>query len=989
MRPRMMVLSAILLSLTAGLVWTYGPHAVGSRRTPLPPVVAVAMPDSLFAWRDVTSIAEAQEMLFDSYRLPPDLRMITALGDLSRLADPKTKERADVRWAGDHWVVLLGDREVGKLPEFPDFEDGMALLDRWSAAQGTSAPQGDPLPEADAAFAQGDPLSALAALDASGETSRAHAAQAAHALTWIALATPDRPTRDGDALLARACAAAAWAGSAHSSDVRALLSYRMRYARRAEMLDRALPEGSAVRAFLDRDTETLERESARSAPGSLPDLLLLASTAEASQKDRWWSLMARPGRSDAARSLAFSTIVMLGRSFELSDTLMQGLLDQGLSEATRVGKMGSLKWEGLRRGTVASDLALRLSACEPSVKGPWLARGIALAHARTLTYAALQARFVHVTLSLGSRTATDELLAALGSSDDPVAGELVVWMQHVRDDHWGTPNSDRYRREILDSPHLASGVLGSQFRPRVAPSATDGTRTLRSLLRRMDSRPEHLSQLLFEADGMARVPAVRARWLAPLVSAGGDVGAFATLMRAIEHPDPEAWRAALASTRVPVRSKLAALAVRESSLPHDQHIESDFRVVLATHPSARQATLSLSSHLERSGRLVLARKVLESWRGGGHTDQAYFDTISVAIRMASLYRREGRPARSLQLLEPFMNVGKLSLVAEYARALDALGHESEAMEFAGALRSRYPQWVQSTALAAELHWRHGRDDAAAIAIASLGPRGAADWDESIAPVFLDVFRGRSDAAVAAARALASHLLKDSPMLIRLAMAFDSSGDPVTGFRICETSMQPGSNVLSSLTVGYDMLSRAEGEARAMAWFGSQRFGNPAQRAMAIEILAADDHGALALAEPLPTDPVHREFSLLVQAAAALALPEVNPQRAALAATLNAETGGDYLAIARYLLHGGDPGPTLSLARESKRRTEVFHWVGRRMEAESRWAEAAVLYQLSLETGARNNGEWGWSLKRLARVEQILRRLRPPGSVAAQPIAFAS
>lgn len=988
MRPRIMFMLAILLLLAGGAVWTYSPRATQSRQTPARPVAAAAMPDTLFAWRDVASIDEARQMLFDAYRLPPDSRILSALEDLAKLADPRNSQRADARWEAGHWVVLLGADEVGTLPEFPGFEDGMSMLDAWVAQRAAPAPAGSRSAPADAALGQGDPIAALAALDENEPVTRAHAAQAGRALIWIAVATPDVPTRDADALLARAWAAVAWAGPEASTEERALLAHRMRYARQAELLANELPEGSAVRALVEGDSATLARESSGAAAGSLPDLLHLLAISNASHEDEWWERLARSGRTDAARSLAFSTIVRLGRSFELSDTLMQGMLDQGLDEARRVGGVRSDHWAGIRRGTAADDLARRLAACEPRARGPWLARGLALAHARALTFGALHARFTHVAVSQGSLAATDDLLATLGSSEDPVAGELVEWMNNVREDTWGEPSSDRYRREMLDSPHLSARLLGSQYRERVSPSAMDGTRTLRALMQRLDSRPEHLNQLLHESDGMARVPAVRARVLSPLARAGGDFGAYATLVQPLEQDDEAAWRAALASPRVPVRSKLAALAVRELTLPHTRDLQGDYRAVLAQHPQVHQVTLSLSSYLERTGRFVQARKVLETWRGSGFTDQAIFDTLDVAVRTARLFRREGSAARSLRLLERFVIVGKLSVVAEYARALDALGLEQDAMECAGALRVRYPQWLNSTALAAELHWRHGRYDAAAIAIHSLGKRGPTEWDESIAPVFLEVFRRQPDAAVEVARALAAHLVEDSPMLIRLAMAFDAAGDPGTGFRICEQSIRPGVNVLLGVSAGYDMLARAQGESRAMAWFATQRFASADVRAMAIETIAADDHGALALAEPLPTHPGHREFALLVQAAAAMTLPADAPERRALAATLHAEAGGDYLTLARYLLEGGDPGPLLALARGPKRRTEVFHWVGRRMELESRWEDAAVCYQLSLETGASNNGEWGWSLRRLARVEKVMRRQRAPGAAAGRPIAAA-
>jgi hypothetical protein len=80
----------------------------------------------------VASPREAENIIAATYRVRPDRRFLLAVADIQEL---KSGRRVPVRldFSGRRWQIQCGDRNVGELPEIPDFSDGLQLLTAWAA----------------------------------------------------------------------------------------------------------------------------------------------------------------------------------------------------------------------------------------------------------------------------------------------------------------------------------------------------------------------------------------------------------------------------------------------------------------------------------------------------------------------------------------------------------------------------------------------------------------------------------------------------------------------------------------------------------------------------------------------------------------------------------------------------------------------------------------------------------------------------------------
>lgn len=84
--------------------------------------------------------AQMRSVLAETYRLRPDNRFLLAVAEIHRFLTGQQKKTVTIEFQSGVWLVRHGGTQVGALPEFPDFSQGMDLLVGWARTVGWDHP---------------------------------------------------------------------------------------------------------------------------------------------------------------------------------------------------------------------------------------------------------------------------------------------------------------------------------------------------------------------------------------------------------------------------------------------------------------------------------------------------------------------------------------------------------------------------------------------------------------------------------------------------------------------------------------------------------------------------------------------------------------------------------------------------------------------------------------------------------------------------------
>lgn len=78
------------------------------------------------------ALSDMPKVLDSAYRLRPDKRFLFSLREIHQFFSKRDNGKIGVQFMDDQWVVFCQDKEVGRLPEFPEFSDFLTLISNWS-----------------------------------------------------------------------------------------------------------------------------------------------------------------------------------------------------------------------------------------------------------------------------------------------------------------------------------------------------------------------------------------------------------------------------------------------------------------------------------------------------------------------------------------------------------------------------------------------------------------------------------------------------------------------------------------------------------------------------------------------------------------------------------------------------------------------------------------------------------------------------------------
>jgi len=793
------------------------------------------------------------------YRLKPDRRFVYAISEVHRLLGGR-QETAFVRHLeGGGWLVRLGKADVGKLPEFPTFADGLALVRSWAARAwgGSSRPRRSSL----------DPLMVTRLKLATHHGSYFELLQVIEELntvgantsfdpelTWLAgqaLLTLDFETLDTtetlDPVLGQAMALLVLSEHASSKTLEprtlSMLAYQLGYENEALDLAAQLPDGELWGSFLRRDTARLRRLAVASRD---PFLTLLAMRALARQEDRDGVLSLASDMGLEEHPTFWSTQELVG----LQDISLQPGVDESFANsvlklvietqlpsghpAHSAPVSWALDlWNRVRGRGPSGPVEARLREFDEAagrqaarLAGHLVDREAITCVLRAPLYASLLAEANYYFDEMGSTPAAEDWVARFDDTPSGTAAELRRWVQDRVAVRKGTPGAAaRISHDvgslrtlgvapverIVYSLRISSKFLGDPIVRRPARAMFDG----------LDTRPAHL----LAASGAARdllydLKRYQRFILVALQRAIGalDPGELAFVLDNVKDANL-LWTIAERSDLGTGSRATALLHLLDADSVRAETALAQLRN-LAGHASVDASmglTLNVVWALEKLGRRAEAEKALNDWLESHGPDAGLVYDAMVSYKAERL-RDAGHPAEALEVIRPVVSSWKEDCLHEAALDLLALGRCDEALEVARADASRYAEGGSTHALVAKILWRMGRaKDAATGLKAALQQTPESVWTYDVGPAFNAEF---ADWNLAEAHQAVEELKAAGVENVKLRMlgeGIGEAGDHRLAFEVLSSIVGTDQAGRGALLCAFKELAEASGRDAAFAW----------------------------------------------------------------------------------------------------------------------------------------------------------------------------
>jgi len=511
-RPLYILGAACVIALTAG---AFRMHERFPRHVPhIPPSPALT--------RALTplpvALAPARAAVEAATRPSLDRRILLAVADLHHMVTGIDRRDAEAVFAGGEWIVRHLDVEVGRLPEFASFADGLRLLRTWAVrlegpgatTSSTAAPEREPPMEQDA-------FALLRAAQRSWSPSARDAQamrDASCALAALSFAMLDE-MEVGDVLPGRALASLVLAEKRGDALPRskAILAHAMGYEREARELASVLPASDGTRDFLDREDASLAR-SAQRADSSIWTRYL------------WLRRLIDLGESGAERRFLAERLAELAGSAaidrhalsDVTDMRAQGIVDalprvrEALLSEIQRERADPATQESAAGRTVLRALDLPRSLWDSTRSEPLLARFDRAAARAAATgagpfydpslvqayfRASLFTGFLRIERWWGSSNGLDELARfgkLLHSEGSVESVDVARWHKELQPLRTALDDDPRPVEALASIVSLGHGpllMLQDEVADAVGGGKPDKLRAIRLLAARFDTRPEH------------------------------------------------------------------------------------------------------------------------------------------------------------------------------------------------------------------------------------------------------------------------------------------------------------------------------------------------------------------------------------------------------------------------------------------------------------------------------------------------------------------
>ena len=929
-----------------------------------------------------------EQVIQSGYRLYPDRRFLLALEEVHRFVggDSELKALAVPKEKG--WIIQLGDKNVGTVPDLADFPDLMTLLTQFAAQtakENSFKLSRDPVP-ADAAIHGAlehyDVLTAAVQANQSwkeGSKSEDMLALAALCMAMLSFQSLDLVEAAG-MIPARALALLALTRTLTEKDTlrtEILLASAMGYAAHAHKLAPGLPEEDSLRLLIEQNDEELAKQALSGDGGAETRFLHLMQLSRAGDSSRYMERVEdyfKPGSELSL--LTVKTAVEMKRDLDkVLAPIAQKLLDEILGSTQRFGAAVFMPGKGPRKTGLTTRLAqfetaLKSLTVEPD--GPFLDSDILEAYNRGYFYSVL---LTIERLQAGSHASVKSCEAFaldLGSDIEGPASEFQRWYRHIVQAKEGHANLKILRLDFSSITSFGAPLLLRTFKELKRNIKYGDPILLEAawkLWKRLDSRPGH------------RVKAGRILY-SDLLDLERAEKFFKSAAGVQHHGDFAfgVWYAGYSGNRPELENQLKAPGLYHGDriiiLQGMQKIDGitpdffhkEYKALIDANPDAWYLRAEYARFLADRKDYEKAMEIIRQWLDRVAASGAPMGNDMMAARtaMADLCLQAGAIEDGLRTIGPEPDMGHYESMRLYVLLIEKVGQKEEAQRVALDALSWYPDRVEARVLAAELFWRQGKHkDAARVLKTSPLPLGQVDWRFIAGPRFAQSFKDDTEGGVKAAGALEAEGLGGNHRVGQLAIECDRSGLHELAYEILTKINSTGLARLDTLTLAYASLKKLKGEEVALKWL-TEKVTDDMKGPLSMFAFDRGQYELLWVLSPERLEGDSGEDYWLIRTAAFLVEGGENQQqRQAIEEYYAKDTeGGKHHLYGRFLLGMATENEMLKTATDDAKHCETSFYFGLKAQADGRFTDAAYWYHLAAVLGSAKQREYHWAHDRL-------------------------
>src|SRR3989338_5505979 len=950
------------------------------------------------------SSENVREVLVDAYRLRPDMRFLLAFAEVHHFLSGEQKEKVLAEYKDGQWKICYQNKEIGYLPEFPDFKDSINLLSNYIKLVHKQYPLRLSPSSSNKTYAEIDKeinkflsphlSSTLHKIDYlwnKGERNSALLYYAARSLVLLVLQRLDN-LETTDTMQAKALAILAITKSLTNYNIareESLLAYSMGYANHSVDISNKLKESDAIRLYVTHDDQRLMKIAMKKDSTVESHYLFLLRLAEGEDIDSFISWIKIHFSNTWLTLPLFNAILKLDK-FSLNPIFSEALprfillsLSQEvgiipeLVEHYKDAQRKSYSDEELKsiantiisiftakQSNLVDNFESGLNILEQRYRGPFLDPQTYKAYYMGYFFSSLYVLGLHYLDSLSSIDATNKFINTLGNADRGLAADFKQWYRNLAKSKEGKADISLLVNDMITLTNFGTAPVMRTFEEQKKYHVFADPKlisTAKYLVKRFDSRIEHrlyLANLLYTdlldlrlaerlyGSILVSTP-IRSQYLR--IWHANFTGNYKLLQQLLHTP------AVVFEVSVKILDYL-----ENNKILEDKVIQSEYRLLINEAPYHWYVRFQYSEYLGRKGKYPEARKVIEDWldrdvRTGG------LEHIAAVVKVAQMYYKEGLYKEGLDAIKPVIGSWKADALETAAVLLDKLGEREDAEKMAYTVVSRYPDSLRSRVLLAELYWRHGKyNDAADTLKSSLHNLSIKDWQWTIAPKFAEAFKEKSKEDTFAAF---SSLIKKGfghYELLRISFPIAKAGKNDIAFEMAASLQGKGIGNLEFILHSYRYLKAWKGKQTALDWL---RQKIPFQM-LNSSSMAIYQHGEYDLLWELIRNPEQGEYAdfvYLMRAAASLKLGKNNdPHYPKLIEYYKNKPKGHYNEIGSFLIGLTMERDILTLAKDPKKLCEIAYYAGIKAISEERYNDASDWFRTVIETGLINNDEYRWA-----------------------------
>jgi hypothetical protein len=945
---------------------------------------------------------QMRDVLNGFYRLGPDKRFLHAVADIHHFYTGEKREPVLAQFEDGRWNISYKGKQVGTLPELPDFSDFMSLLSQWSQELNkrytvslSSSHIDSSIDEINRELSQFLSSHAIAAAHQAdllwnkGQHDPVLLYAATQALVTLAVQQMDR-LENGDELLAHALSTLVITKTLTQNKCvheEALLAYTMGYSTYAASIGSALPQSDPVGAYVVQDDQRLSQlaEAENSTVESHYLFLLnLSKKKDVKSFASWvstyfpYTWLSLPVYKTALEMDKFSLTPALSRTIPQL-VLLALAQDAGTmpdlssymkdADAHSDGKLESRvnfisEEVQSQLPTVIAKFESGLQKTSQKYRGPFLDADTYNAYYKGYFFSSFYTLGLHYMDALCSQDASAHFAAVLGKSNTGIASDLRTWYNNLVRSKEGRINLAELSSQIKQSTSLgAAPFMRTLAEQKTYYGFGDPAllKAIKDMMPYLDTRIKHrlyLSDLAYT--GLLDLKLTERLTVSALKDAASQ-NRYAELWYANLTGDTQKLTG-LFNSSADLATRVHSLEYLEKQKDADRRfIEKGYRQLLNEAPDDWDASWSYADYLKRIKKYPEARRVLNNWLKRKVVTMGLED-ISCRARIARIYYEERLYKQGWKEVEPVIQSQKGDALCIAALLLDKLGRTKDAEKIGRFLVDRYPDSPYFRFAVTGIYWRHDKyDEAADLLKSAVHKVTIQELYEEISPRFAEIFKDKPEQAMSAFQSLVSRGF-DPIGLLGIPRSLSKVGKNNLAFRLCTQLKVGGLEKLVFLVESYKYLKAYKTRGEAINWL---RAAIPPQMINPTSMISYDEGQFDLLWEFTPAHAYGESFFWLARTAASLGNLN-DPHHQELINYYSGGGKGDNFIIGKFLMGLASEKDVLATATDTRKRCEVAYYIGLKAQKDGRYQDASDWFRISVETGLMNVGEYRWSYDALYR-----------------------